>query len=138
MEPRFCVEPDEIVESARREFGIHADRARLESALAAPLQTFEGQELFPEIHEKAAALFRSMIKDHPFPDGNKRMAIRTTLRFIAARGMKIREDEEVTIRLLALLVASDVQFRDEEMDYLKEWFRKHLVQRPGRPPRIKE
>ncbi len=119
-------------------FGVTAQRSRLESALAAPLHTFSGQELMPEIHEKAAVLFRSMIKDHPFSDGNKRMAIYTTLRFLSARGLKIENKEEVTLRLLALLVASDVQFKDEEMEYLKIWFKTHLVRRPGRPPVIKQ
>jgi len=133
---RFSVDPDDVAATARVEFGVSADRGRLESALAAPFHTFGGRELFPEIHEKVAVLFRSMIKDHPFSDGNKRMAINTVLRFVAVNGMRIKDNEDITLRLLALLVASDVRFKDQEMDYLKAWFHAHIIRKASRPPRI--
>ncbi|MFZ1396315.1 MAG: Fic family protein, partial [Candidatus Promineifilaceae bacterium] len=44
----------------------------LESALAQPRMTFDGQELYPTLAEKAAALGFSIIQNHPFVDGNKR------------------------------------------------------------------
>jgi death on curing protein len=44
----------------------------LESAVAQPRMTFEGQELYPTLPEKAAALVFSLIQDYPFVDGNKR------------------------------------------------------------------
>ncbi len=51
--------------------GIH-DLGALESALAQPRMTFGGEELYPTIVEKAAALGFVLIKNHPFVDGNKR------------------------------------------------------------------
>jgi len=45
----------------------------LESALAQPRQTFSGIDLYPTLVEKAAALGFSLIKNHPFVDGNKRV-----------------------------------------------------------------
>lgn len=48
------------------------DTGSLESALSRPFQTFGGNELYPSIFEKAAAIAESLIMNHPFIDGNKR------------------------------------------------------------------
>ncbi|MGY3213325.1 type II toxin-antitoxin system death-on-curing family toxin [Mucilaginibacter sp. HD30] len=50
------------------------DRGSLEAALNRPFATFDGHDLYPTIVEKAAALFESIIINHPFMDGNKRVA----------------------------------------------------------------
>ena len=49
------------------------DREALLSALIRPYQLFEGNELYPSPEEKAAALLESIISNHPFLDGNKRL-----------------------------------------------------------------
>src|SRR5438445_13384211 len=49
------------------------DQGALESAVAQPQMTFGGQELYPSLAEKAAALDFSLIQNHPFVDGNKRI-----------------------------------------------------------------
>ena len=51
------------------------DSGLLESAIARPFQTFEENDLYPTFYEKAAALCESLIKNHPFIDGNKRTGI---------------------------------------------------------------
>jgi death-on-curing protein len=51
------------------------DQGSLESAIARPFMTFDGQDLYPSPLEKAAALIESVAKSHPFVDGNKRTAI---------------------------------------------------------------
>jgi len=48
------------------------DSGLLESAIARPFQTFGGEDLYPSVFEKAAALGESLIINHPFIDGNKR------------------------------------------------------------------
>ncbi len=48
-------------------------RESLESSLAQPLQTFAGEELYPSLLEKAAALGFFLVTNHPFVDGNKRI-----------------------------------------------------------------
>jgi len=50
------------------------DLKALDAALARPYATFDGIDLYPAIEEKAAALFESIIINHPFIDGNKRAA----------------------------------------------------------------
>jgi death on curing protein len=52
------------------------DFGSLDSAAAQPYRTFDGNELYPSLAEKAAALEFSLIQNHPFIDGNKRTAMR--------------------------------------------------------------
>ncbi|HUC87188.1 MAG TPA: type II toxin-antitoxin system death-on-curing family toxin [Candidatus Saccharimonadales bacterium] len=59
---------------------------RLEGSLIAPFQEFEGHSPYPELEDKAAILFYLMIKDHPFKNGNKRIAVTTLLVFLAENG----------------------------------------------------
>ena len=58
------------------------DENLLDSALKTPFQTFEGKDLYPEILDKASQLCYSLIKNHPFADGNKRIGIHLTLLFL--------------------------------------------------------
>ena len=48
------------------------DKAALESAISRPFQTFDGNDLYPSVFEKAASLIESILVNHPFIDGNKR------------------------------------------------------------------
>ena len=61
-------------------------RAKLESALAQPRQTFGGEFRYPTIADKAAALAWSITKNHPFVDGNKRAALTTVNLFLLMNG----------------------------------------------------
>ena len=65
------------------------DIGLLESALEAPFQTFGGKDLYPALIQKAARLGHSLISNHPFVDGNKRIGIHTMLVFLAANGVEI-------------------------------------------------
>ena len=49
------------------------DEGALQSAVSRPYQTFDGKELYKTTVEKAAALIESLVKNHPFIDGNKRI-----------------------------------------------------------------
>jgi death-on-curing protein len=57
--------------------GAHGirDLGLLQSAVSRPKATFGGKDLYPDIFHKAAALMESLVKNHPFIDGNKRTAI---------------------------------------------------------------
>ena len=66
--------------------GGDAGRGLLASALAQPAQTFSGTYLNRTIPDKAAVLLISMIKNHPFVDGNKRIALTTTTVFLSLNG----------------------------------------------------
>lgn len=62
----------------------------LHAAVSRPFSTFAGLELYPSDFEKAAALFHSLIKSHPFLDGTKRTAFAATLFFLGERGYEPR------------------------------------------------
>jgi len=61
-----------VVEQSGGSTGLRS-RESLESSIAQPLQTFGGQELYPSLIEKAAALGFFLVTNHPFIDGNKRV-----------------------------------------------------------------
>lgn len=61
------------------------DAAMLHAAVARPFATFDGVELYPGDFEKAAALFHSLIKSHPFMDGTKRTAFASAIYFLRER-----------------------------------------------------
>lgn len=62
------------------------DEGRLESALAAPWQEAFGQALYDTVFEKAAVYLRAIIADHPFVDGNKRIAVTLAVLFLNRNG----------------------------------------------------
>jgi death-on-curing protein len=73
----------------KRKYGGGAglrDRAALEAALARPGTTFGGEDLYPELTDKAAALMHSLVANHPFVDGNKRVGAHALLLFLMANG----------------------------------------------------
>ncbi len=77
----------------------------LESALAQPRMTFGGEDLYPSLIEKAAALGFSLVMNHPFVDGNKRIGHAAMETFLVLNGYEIQasvdDQEEVILRLAA-------------------------------------
>ncbi|HEY9001419.1 MAG TPA: type II toxin-antitoxin system death-on-curing family toxin [Mucilaginibacter sp.] len=65
------------------------DQGGLEAALHRPYATFDGIDLYPTVVEKAAAIFESIIINHPFIDGNKRVA------YALMRSMLIESDFDI-------------------------------------------
>ena len=62
------------------------DKGLLDSALKSPFQTFGSKELYPDIYDKAAQLCYSLIENHPFADGNKRLGVHLTLLLLHMNG----------------------------------------------------
>jgi len=67
----------------------------LESCLAAAFQTYAKRELYPGLIDKAAMIFYQMIKNHPFINGNERIAVTTLLVFLYMNGgwLRVTNDE---------------------------------------------
>jgi death-on-curing family protein len=68
------------------------DLGLLDSALARPQATFGGQDLYPGLWHKAAALMHSLVKNHPFVDGNKRIGAALFLWFLEKNRALYRPD----------------------------------------------
>jgi death-on-curing protein len=64
------------------------DRGALDSAVARPQMTFGGEDLYPEIEDKAAALMHSLVMNHPFVDGNKRVGAHACVLLLMANGVE--------------------------------------------------
>ncbi len=65
------------------------DEGMLDSALAAPFQSFDGYTPYPSLQQKAARLGRGLVEKHPFVDGNKRIGAHTILVFLALNGIEL-------------------------------------------------
>jgi death-on-curing protein len=105
--------------------GAHGlrDRGALESAVAQPEASFGGEDLYPTLAEKAAALGHALIQNHPFVDGNKRIGHGAMEVFLLLNSYEIEatvDDQENVI----IGVASGKISRIE----LSEWLAKHLVE----------
>ena len=87
------------------------DMGSLESALTRPQATFEGQDLYPDLWSKAAALMQSLIRNHPFVDGNKRAALTATGLFLELNGYMLTasNDEAAHFALRAAVGEVDVE-----------------------------
>lgn len=96
------------------------DAALLESAVQSPLATFDGQELYPRIKEKAAKLGYTLVKNHAFIDGNKRIGVYCMLIFLDVNGVKmIYSDDD--------LIALGLGLADGSFNYenVLDWIEQH-------------
>ena len=95
---------DRIISSSGGSRGIR-DLSALESAINQPRQTFDQKDLYPDIVTKAAALCFSLVMNHPFVDGNKRVGHAAMETFLILNGYEIiasvDEQERVMIELAA-------------------------------------
>ena len=83
---------DELLYVAVRTLGAEPevrDLGLLESALARPQASAFGQDAYPTIHEKAAALLHSVARNHALVDGNKRLALAAAIAFYGINGMRL-------------------------------------------------
>ena len=94
--------------------GIHGirDEGLLESALFTPFQTFEGQDLYPTVLEKAGRLGYGLIRNHPFLDGNKRIGVHAMLVFLAVNGISLSYRDEDLIQSALDIASGSVSFQD--------------------------
>lgn len=96
------------------------DESLLDSALEGAFVTFDGKELYPSKEEKGARLCFSLVNNHAFVDGNKRIGIYIMLSFLELNGVHIEcSDEDIVT--LGLSVADGKMKYDEILD----WILKH-------------
>lgn len=98
------------------------DRGKIDSAVALPRASFGGQELYPTLAEKAAAIGYSLACNHGFIDGNKRVGHAGMEAFLVLNGHELNagvdEQEAVFLQLAAGSLSRD--------DFLA-WVQQHLV-----------
>jgi len=98
------------------------DIGLLESAIAQPRMTFGGEELYPSLCEKSAALGFSILMNHPFVDGNKRTGHAAAETFLILNGMEINASVDEQERIV-LAIASGELGREAFV----EWLQQHIA-----------
>ena len=107
------------IEETGGAFGIR-DEGLLRSALARPQASFGGQDLYPNLFEKAAALLESLVRNHPFVDGNKRVAWECFDLTLEMNGYRLGSSFEQNYRLILQVIERTLTVQE-----VAEWLTKH-------------
>lgn len=99
----------------------------LESCITLPFQKVYGKQLYPRLIDKAAILFYLMIKNHPFQNGNKRIAITTVLMFLSRHNKWLRADMKDLFNFTLWVARSKAEDKDFIILAAKQFFARHLV-----------
>ena len=99
--------------------GAHGvrDLGLLQSAVSRPKAAFGSEDLYPDIFHKAAALMESLIKNHPFIDGNKRTAITSAGIFLQSNGCYLKTTQKELELFTLKTTMGKISFEDAV-----EWF----------------
>lgn len=101
--------------------------AGADSALHAPQGAWFGEEQYPSFEMKAAVLCVRLIRNHPLPDGNKRVAFLCMNEFIERNGFELQiDDPDEMVEILLRVATADI---DEEA--LAEWISPRLRKKPS-------
>jgi death-on-curing protein len=102
------------------------DLGALKSAVAQPRMTFDAVDLYRTIEEKAASLCYSLVMNHPFVDGNKRVGHAAMETLLVLNGWALEASVEESERVM-LAVASGTCRREQ----LANWIGEHIVRLPA-------
>lgn len=96
------------------------DLGMLLSALGRSQGTFDEKDLYPDLFSKTAALMDSLVRNHPFVDGNKRTAITAAALFLRMNGYRLIVESEEMIRFTLACAQSQ-----QSLDEITDWFRQY-------------
>lgn len=102
----------------------------LESCLATPFQKFEDVEPYPTIQDKAAILFYLMIKNHPFKNGNKRIAVTTLVVFLIKNRKWIAVDNQQFYNFAKWIASSDPKLKNVTVDAVRAFLGLYITNPP--------
>jgi len=108
-----------IIKATGGSLGLR-DLNLLESAINRPKATFGGKDLYPKVWDKAAALFHSMILNHPFLDGNKRTSLAVLYEFLKQNGFQLSAAEGQLIELPLRVERKKLNLQD-----IANWLKEH-------------
>jgi len=99
----------------------------LESCLATPFQTFAGKAAYSGLLSKAAMLFYLLIKNHPFQNGNKRIAMTTLLILLYRNNKWIEVDTQGLYNFTVWVAQSPSLLKDETVKAIEKFLDMHLI-----------
>ncbi len=100
---------------------------KLESCLAVPFQTFDRRLLYKGLLGKASVLFYLMIKNHPFENGNKRIAMTTLFYFLHKNKKWMKVDNQELYNFAKWVAESNPKLKDETVSAIHKFIRMYLV-----------
>jgi death-on-curing protein len=109
-----------VIEQAGGAEGVR-DLGAIESAVAQPQMTFGGKDLYPTMESKATALCFSLVMNHPFVDGNKRVGHAAMETFLVMNGFELASDVDDAERVILDLAAGELS-----REGLLEWVASHI------------
>lgn len=99
----------------------------LESCLLIPFQTFARRNLYKGLIEKAAILFYLLIKNHPFENGNKRIAMTTLFVFLHKNKKWLKVDNQELYNFAKWVAASNPKLKDETVAAIRKFLKTYIV-----------
>lgn len=99
----------------------------LESCVATPFQRYGGKDVYKGILEKGAVLFYLMIKNHPFQNGNKRIAVTTLLVFLSKNKKWLKVDNQEFYNFAKWVAESSPKFREETVKAIQKFIKTYMV-----------
>lgn len=108
-----------LIEETGGAHGVR-DLSMLLSALGRPRASFDGEDLYPDLFSRSAALLDSLIRNHPFVDGNKRTAITAAGLFLVINGRQLIVEDDEMVRFTLACAQSQ-----HTLDEIAAWLREH-------------
>lgn len=104
--------------------GAHGirDLAMLESAVQRPFQTFDRQDLYASVIEKAAAIGESIIINHPFVDGNKRTGLLAIFELLHKGNLTVNSSKDELYQFVI-----DISTGEKRFDQIVEWLKQNTT-----------
>ena len=99
----------------------------LERCVVAPFQTFDEKHLYSGLNKKTAILFYLMIKNHPFQNGNKRVAMVTLFYFLFINGKWLEVDDQELYNFAKWVAESNAKFKDETVSAIEKFLKAYLT-----------
>lgn len=108
-----------LIEATGGAHGLR-DAGSLQAAVVRPLATFDKRELYPDLFSKAAALLESLIRNHPFVDGNKRTAITAAGLMLRRNGHHLVASQQELYDFTMRMATGDI-----DLSGAREWMTRH-------------
>ena len=99
----------------------------LESCLQSPFQQIGGKFLYPDFRDRAAILFYMMVKNHPFQNGNKRIAVVTLLHFLSKNGKWLDIDNQELYNFAKWVAESNAKLMDATVEAIQKFLELYTV-----------
>ncbi|HPN54992.1 MAG TPA: type II toxin-antitoxin system death-on-curing family toxin [Candidatus Moranbacteria bacterium] len=99
----------------------------LERCIDQPYQTFGGKQLYPGLIKKATILFYLMIKNHPFQNGNKRLAMATLFFFLYKNKKWIKVDNQELYNFAKWVAESNPKLKKATMDAVETFLENYIL-----------